>query len=214
MKNSMLCRIRHMVLGDVQTNCYIVYCQETGQGVVIDPADEAGRIMEACGELHVEPAAILLTHGHFDHFMAAGALREKYGISVYVHEKDMELAADPSLNASGAFGWNEALRADKTVADGQVLRLAGLEFKVLATPGHTAGGVCYYIENQGILFSGDTLFAQSVGRTDLPTGSYGTLTRSIREKLAVLPDDTKVFPGHGPSTTIGYEKRYNPFLTL
>ena len=205
-------KIKLLVLGPVSTNCYILYREGSKKAILFDPADRADEIVDVLKELAVEPEAILLTHGHFDHIMAAGRLKERYGLKVYAHEEEAEIAADPNQNLSSQFGAGYVLQVDETVKDGQLLELAGFSLKVLHTPGHTKGSVCYYIENDKILFSGDTLFAGSVGRSDFPTGSGGVLLRSIKDKLAVLPEDTVVYPGHGEQSDIGYEKRHNPFL--
>ena len=145
--------------------------------------------------------------------LGVAGLKEKLGIRVYACEKERELLADPGQNLSTAlFGRGVSLSADVWVKDGQVIEAAGLRFRVFATPGHTPGGCCYYNQEAGVLFSGDTLFAGSVGRTDFPGGSMGELVRSVKEKLAVLPEETVVYPGHMETTTIGAERRYNPYL--
>ncbi len=205
-------KISRLVLGPVRTNCYLVYNGISKEAVIIDPADRGDRIIQTIEGLSLLPRAILLTHGHFDHIMAAEQLRDRYHIKIYVHEEELELTADPALNAAMDFGMSGSVTADEGLEDGQVLQLAGFRIKVLHTPGHTKGGVCYYFSEDGVLFSGDTLFAQSVGRTDLPTGSYSQLIRSIKEKLLVLPEETRVFPGHDEETTIGYELTHNPYL--
>ncbi len=206
-------KIKKLLLGVIMTNCYLVYHDQSRQTLIIDPGDRADQIMNTVKEMSLTPCAILLTHGHFDHLLAAEEIKNAYGIPVYAHEEEAEVAADPGLNASGGFGiGSRSLQVDVKVKDGQVLSLAGFEIRVLHTPGHTKGGVCYYFADEKTLFSGDTLFAQSVGRTDLPTGSYSQLIRSIKEKLFVLPEDVQVFPGHDGETSIGYEKKHNPYI--
>lgn len=205
-------KIKLMVLGQVSTNCYILYREDSKKAVVFDPADAPEHIENVLAELGLELEAVLLTHGHFDHIMAANKLKEKYGVQVIAHEEEAEIAKEPGLNLSCQFGLGYSLNVDKTVKDGEVLDIAGFSMKVIHTPGHTKGSVCYYLEKDEVLFSGDTLFAGSVGRSDFPTGSGATLIRSIRDKLAVLPDHTEVFPGHGEQTDIGYEKMHNPFI--
>lgn len=205
-------KIKLMVLGQVSTNCYILYKEDTKKAVIFDPADSSEYIEAVIAELGLEVEGILLTHGHFDHIMAANQLKEKLQVSVVAHEEEVEVAKSPGLNLSGQFGVGYVLDVDKTVSDSDVLNMAGFSIQVIHTPGHTKGSVCYYLEKEGILFSGDTLFAGSVGRSDFPTGSGATLIRSIREKLAVLPDETEVFPGHGEQSDIGYEKGHNPFI--
>lgn len=201
-------RIKTCVLGMVSTDCYIVYNQ--GEAVIIDPADNASYIWNQCRELGVTPTAILLTHGHFDHVMAAEELRKNLGIHIYAGEREAALLKDPSLNLSTSFGTQVSFQADRLVKDGDVLELLGAKWQVLETPGHTAGSVCYLVEEENLLFSGDTLFAESLGRTDFPTGSSGQIIKSITERLFELREDIMVYPGHGEPTTIGHEKRYNP----
>lgn len=207
-------QIKKLTLGPVATNCYLAGIAGREDVVIIDPGDNAQRIVSTLQQLGKKPAAILLTHGHFDHIRAAEALKKQYQIPVYAHEKEVELAADPELNGGRLFGLPGSVIADRTVTDNETLTLAGMTFHVLYTPGHTIGGVCYYLPDAGILFSGDTLFAHSIGRTDLPTGSQRALVRSVREKLMTLPDAVQVYPGHDASTTIEEEKLYNPYISF
>lgn len=212
-------KIGRMVLGVCQTNCYFLYRDGTQDAVVVDPADKGANIYAALQKNGFRVAGILLTHGHFDHIWGLDALRDAANgasegleeVKAYACEEERELLKSARLNVSAQAGRACETYADVYVKDGQEITLAGMTCKVIATPGHTAGGCCYYFAEAGILVSGDTLFAESVGRTDFPTGSMGTLIRSIKEKLFVLPDDTKVYPGHGERTTIGYEKANNPF---
>lgn len=205
--------IKRLVLGLVRTNCYIVYSEETKKAVIIDPAADSRRIMEEISGLGVVPEAVLLTHGHFDHMLAAESLKNGYQIPICVHKADAELVKHPDLNCSQQFlHMAYAISADEELEDGQNLRFLDGAFTVLSTPGHTEGSCCYYAKKDNILFSGDTLFQESVGRTDLPTGSAAKLVNSIREKLFVLPEDTLVLSGHGDQTTIGEEKQYNPYV--
>ena len=205
-------KIFHFVLGPVATNCYIVINTETNEAVIVDPAARADRLSDELLKQGASPVAILLTHGHFDHIMAVNELKDKYNIPVYAHRDEEDVLRQTSLNMSTNMGVRYVTEADHYLLDGDKLELAGFDFIVYHTPGHTKGGVCYYMPDQKLLFSGDTLFHGSVGRTDFPTGSMGTLVRSIREKLFVLPDDVQVLPGHEDMTTIGFEKKYNPFL--
>ncbi len=227
-------KIGRMVLGVCQTNCYFVYREGEGRAIVIDPADHGEKIYAAMTQNGFKVEGILLTHGHFDHIWGCEELRRaanektadrKEGtdsslseasdgrkVKVYACADEKELLSDARKNVSGQAGRACTLQADVYVKDGERITLADMSCKVIATPGHTAGGCCYYFEEAGILVSGDTLFLESVGRTDFPTGSMGTLVRSIKEKLFVLPDETLVYPGHGDSTTIGHEKQYNAFL--
>lgn len=199
-------------VGEVQTNCYFAVNKETKEMFVVDPGDSAKMLADRIRERGYQPAAILLTHGHFDHAKGAQELSELLGVKIYAHEAERETLEDPRRNVSGMTGRSEAYHADIYVKDGQTLNLAGFEVRVLHTPGHTQGGCCYYLPGEAVLFSGDTLFCQSVGRTDFPGGSMGKLVGSIREKLLDLPEYTKVYPGHMDETTIGQEKQWNPFL--
>lgn len=204
-------RIKTYVLGGISTNCYLVFREGEKAAVIIDPADNADYLKSKCREFGVEPVAVLLTHAHFDHMMAADDIRKTYGCKLYVHMDDERMLNDSSLNLSGTMGTEQvSISADYLLRDGEVLHFLNLEWKVMATPGHTAGSVCYYLPEEEVLFSGDTMFAESLGRTDLPTGSMSAIVRSISEKLLVLPDDTMVYPGHGDATTIAHEKQYNP----
>lgn len=205
-------RICRLTVGPISTNCYIIVEESKKRALIVDPGGDADRIMNKIKELQVSVEAILLTHGHFDHMLAADTLREKYQMKVYLGQDDSELIKNPMENVSGMFGKPMSTHADVLLRDGQVLELAGFEIKVLATPGHTKGGVCYYIEKESVAFSGDTIFQASVGRSDFPTGSGASLSESIREKIFTLPEDTQLFPGHGDSTVVSYEKKYNMFV--
>lgn len=214
-------KIGRMVLGVCQTNCYFLYREGAHETIVVDPADKGANIYSALLKNGFQVAGILLTHGHFDHIWgldglrdAANAAAEAEGggpVQAYACEAERELLKSARMNVSEQAGRACETYADVYVKDGQEITLAGMTCTVIATPGHTAGGCCYYFEEAGILVSGDTLFAESVGRTDFPTGSMGTLVRSVKDRLFVLPEDTRVYPGHGESTTIGYEKKNNPF---
>lgn len=205
--------IKRLVLGLVRTNCYIAYDDETKKAVIIDPAADSRRIAEELSALGVTPEAVLLTHGHFDHMLAADSLRNGYHIPVCVHKEDAELLKQPELNCSQQFlHMSYGSFADEELEDGQVLRFLDGALTVISTPGHTEGSCCYYAKGEDVLFSGDTLFQGSVGRTDLPTGRAAQLTASIREKLFVLPEQTLALSGHGEQTTIGEEKQYNPYV--
>ncbi|MDE6636069.1 MAG: MBL fold metallo-hydrolase [Lachnospiraceae bacterium] len=206
--------IRHIVVGAIQTNCYIAGDDGSSSCIVIDPGDEADKVIGMAKRDGKDIAAVLLTHGHFDHIGAVGDIRAKCGAKVYACERERELLADPSLNLSSDFLKNISENADVYVKDGDIVSEAGLSLKVIETPGHTSGGVCYYSEHDRVLFSGDTLFEMSIGRTDFPTGSAGILMSSIREKLFVLPDDVTVYPGHGAYTGIGFEKTNNMYVQV
>ena len=205
-------KIEQYCVGQVGTNCYFAINDETKEMLVIDPGDSADMLTEKIRQKGLKPQAVLLTHGHFDHAMAAEELAGNFGIKIYAHEAEKDTLEQPKLNVSAMIGRRDSYHADVFVKDGDVLKLAGMELKVLHTPGHTQGGCCYYLEAEKILFSGDTLFCQSVGRTDFPGGSMSQIVRSIKEKLMALPDEVKVFPGHMDVTTIGMERAHNPFL--
>ncbi len=205
-------KIQSYVIGMVSTNCYIIFNESTKEALIIDPPDQAPALKVKIEELELCPVAILLTHGHFDHIMAAGDLAAAFGIPVLAGEEEKALLEDYNLNGSRMVRKNYTLSADRFLKDKEELILGGMRIKVIHTPGHTAGGVCYYFEEEKVLISGDTLFLESIGRTDLPTGDQYTLLESIRRKLMVLPEEVLVYPGHGDKTTIGYEKMHNPYI--
>ena len=200
------------IVGPVCTNCYLLVNHKTGELLVVDPGDQAQLIEKQIEKTGAKPVAIFLTHGHFDHAGAAEELADRYQISIYAYEAERETLEDPGLNLCGMIGEHKVYRADVFVKDEEVLNLAGFSIRVFFTPGHTIGGCCYYIADEKILFSGDTLFQESVGRTDFPRGSASDLIRAIREKLMPLPDDVTVYTGHDESTLIGYERMHNPYL--
>lgn len=204
-------QIGRMVLGVCQTNCYYIGKEGSKDIILADPADRGNQIFETLETKGYRIAAILLTHGHFDHIWGANELRKLSGARIYAYEGEKQLCENAQLNVSAQAGKPETVTADVYVKDGETLEFAGMECKVIATPGHTAGSCCYYFKTAGILLSGDTLFEGSVGRTDFPTGSMGSLVRSVKERLLTLPEDVAVYPGHGEATTIGEEKRYNPY---
>lgn len=205
-------KIGRMVIGAYQTNCYFLYREGSKECILVDPACQGENIYKTLEKNGFEIKGIFLTHGHFDHIGGAEELRDAAKAPIYALEDEKELLADSSLNVSQMTGKPYHVKADKYVKDGEEITLAEMTCKVIATPGHTIGGCCYYFEEAGFLICGDTLFQESVGRTDFPTGSMSTLVRSIREKLLVLPEEVIAYPGHGDSTTIGHEKKYNPFL--
>lgn len=201
-----------MTMGVCATNCYYVYREGSTEVIVFDPADRGGDIYHAITEKGFKIGAILLTHGHFDHIWGAEELRAKSGAGIYAYEKEQPMCESSGLNLSAQMGRACTIKVDCYRKDGEEIRVGDLKCRLLATPGHTTGSCCYYFEEDGKLFSGDTLFCQSVGRTDFPTGSMSEIVRSVKEKLMVLPDDVKVYPGHGDTTTIGFERENNPFL--
>ncbi len=199
-------------LGLMGANAYIVSAEGSKEACIIDPGDEYGKLERILKEKQLILAAILLTHGHFDHIGAARELRESTGAKIYAMKEEKETLENPEWNLSASYGDGYSVKADVFLRDGENLTLAGLSIRVLHTPGHTAGGCCYYLEEEGILFSGDTLFHTSVGRSDFPGGSEAVLVRSIKEKLLCLPEDTRVYPGHMEATDIHTERVFNPFL--
>ena len=205
-------KIESRVLGPVATNCYLIINLDNNESIIVDPADSPESIYDMVVRSASRPQAILLTHGHFDHIGAANEVREHYGIKIYASCDEEKLLASPARNLSNAYGMSLRVIADVLHNDGDILELAGLKIKAIHTPGHTPGGCCYYMEQEGVLFSGDTLFQTSVGRSDFPGGSASALVRSVKEKLLVLPEETHVYPGHMEETTIGYEKLHNPFI--
>lgn len=202
------------VVGPVQTNCYFYYDENTREGIVVDPGDEPEKIRGYVEKKELKIQGILLTHGHFDHIMAVEELKKEWNVPVYAAAEERRVLENPQFNLSVQMGKPVSLSVDYYLKDGEEVELLGEKMKCILTPGHTCGGMCYYFPRQGILFSGDTLFQESVGRTDFPTGSMSTLIRSIREKILVLAPATKVCPGHGMMTTIENEKMYNPYAAL
>ncbi len=201
--------IEHMVLGPLETNCFLVSDGAGGPVMVIDPADEAPAIVAALAGREV--AAVILTHCHFDHLAAAGELIRETGAPLLVHEDDAEWVTTPEGTGGSLFGFDAVAPCpDRLLADGDTVGAGGVELVVLSTPGHTPGSIS--LLGGGHLFAGDTVFAGSVGRTDFPRGDARELSRSIAARIAPLPDDVIVHPGHGPDTAIGRERRINPFF--
>ena len=204
-----------LVLGDFQTNCFVVRADARAKEcVVIDPGLDAEPLLDFLEAKGLRPAVVLLTHGHADHIEGVNLLRQRYpGVPVAIHEADAGMLADPMSNVSGMLGMPiEVGPAEVVLRDGERVEYAGVAFEVLHTPGHTAGGAAFYAADAKAVFAGDTLFAGSIGRTDFPGGNYAKLIASVRGRLFALPDETVVYSGHGPETTVGAEKRYNPFF--
>lgn len=205
-------KVERFLTGILSTNCYVAWNEQTKEAVIVDPAAYSKKLAEFLREEGLKPQAVLLTHGHFDHIMGIDGMREKFQVPVYASEKEQEILQDARLNLSAAYGGGYTFSDATCVRDGEELEIAGMKIKVIETPGHTAGGCCYYIAEEEALFSGDSLFCASIGRTDFPTGSSSQLVRAVRDKLLVLPEETMVYPGHMEETTIGYERKHNPFI--
>ncbi len=205
---------KQVPLGPLQTNCYIVY-DENQSCLIVDPGDNPKKLVSMIEQLELKPEAIVLTHAHFDHIGAVDSIRDKYGIQVYIHEKEKDWLTDAALNGSKYFMLNEPVRAraaDHLIKDEGEMAIGNFRFEVFETPGHSPGSISMYFPDDNFVLAGDALFNGSIGRTDLPGGNHNQLIRSIHDRLLVLPEDTEVLPGHGPSTTIGHEMDSNPFL--
>ncbi len=198
-------------VGSLQVNCYILADDDAREAIIIDPGEDADKINKVLERQRLKPHCIINTHGHFDHIGGD----DKFDVPVYIHQKDAALLKDPRLNLSGFFDSDFTVKAKIiTLEEGAELAFGRIRLEVIHTPGHTPGGICLLLKSPqaGILFSGDSLFYHSIGRTDFPGADEGALTRSIKEKLLKLKDDTRVYPGHGPSSSIGEERKNNPFL--
>jgi hydroxyacylglutathione hydrolase len=209
-------KIDRLVLGEFENNCYIVRNNDSAtECLVIDTALDVRELPAFLDQHKLSPVAVILTHGHIDHIAGVDALRKKFpSILIYIHKLDAEMLGDAAGNLSIMAGSSfTAGKADRLIDEGDTIDKAGISLRVIHTPGHTPGGICLYAEKDGIIFVGDTLFAGSIGRTDFPNGDMRQLIEGIKHKLLVLPDDTIVYPGHGPETTIGREKTDNPFLS-
>jgi len=206
--------ILHMLeVGPLMGNCFILGDEKTREAIVIDPGDEPDRIVLTMGKDKLTAKTILLTHAHVDHVGGLKTLKDSTKAQLIMHKADAFLLKAAPMQAL-AFGVRPFIspKPEKFVDEGDIVSCGPIKLKVIHTPGHSPGGVCYYIEDEKKVFVGDTLFAGSIGRTDLPGGDYEALMSSIRDKLIPLGDDVEVFCGHGPPTTIGQERRYNPFL--
>ena len=202
-----------IVVGQLGVNCFILADRETKEGVVVDPGADPEQILAIVRAKGLTIRHVINTHGHFDHVGGNRRLMAETGADLMIHAGD-----EPYLTRAAKSATMYGLEAEDSpspgtpLTDGQSIRFGRHEIRVIHTPGHTPGGCCLYLAEEGILLSGDTLFAESIGRTDLPGGSYDALSVSIREKLFILPESTKVYPGHGPITTIAHEKAHNPYF--
>ncbi len=201
-----------VVVGSLDTNCYLAYSVETRECAVIDPGADPEKIFAAIAANGLMPVILLNTHGHTDHIGANLDIKERFGIPLCIHSADVELlGSDNYLELSLLLDAKRSPAPDRLLEDGDEIKVGGFTLSVIHTPGHTPGGVSFF--GQGLLFSGDTLFCGGVGRTDLAGGSWPALERSIKTRIFTLPEDTLVLPGHGPHTTVGDEKAYNPEIS-
>lgn len=208
-------KITNIILGEYQTNSFCVTAEDSAKDcLIVDTGLSPQPLIDHLQNGELNPVVVIYTHGHLDHTFGVKALRENWpNIKVAIHKDDADMLTDASKNLSAAMGMPlEFSPADIILNDGDQVDFAGVKFKVIHTPGHTPGGISLYSESEKLLFAGDTLFATSIGRTDFPGGNHDLLITSIRTKLLVLPDETKVYTGHGPETTIGQEKKFNPFI--
>jgi len=202
-----------VVVGPLAVNCVILGCGETREGVVVDAGGDAGQIIAAVERLGLNISQVINTHGHFDHVGANRQVLERFNARLLIHELDVPML-ERAVEVARAYGirGDNSPQPDTFLRDGMEISFGKCRMKVLHTPGHTQGGCCLYLEEEKTIITGDTLFADSIGRTDLPGGSHEQLLASIRSKLFTLPDDVVAYPGHGPETTIGHEKKNNPYF--
>lgn len=204
-------QILQMEVGALGTNCYIVWCEQTNKAIVIDPGGDAVAILAQLRSDKLNLEYIVNTHGHADHIGAVAKVKQATGASVLIHAADADMLTSSLRNLSTYMGPGVVCEpADRTIREGEIITFGSVSLTVIETPGHTPGGIC--LVGEGVVFSGDTLFAESIGRTDFPGGSYSQLITNIKQKLMTLPDNYTVYPGHGPETTIGWERKMNPFI--
>jgi glyoxylase-like metal-dependent hydrolase (beta-lactamase superfamily II) len=206
-------RIKALLVGSLATNCYIAYCEENREAAIIDPGGDADRILSFISKENLKVKFIVNTHGHADHILADDELRKTLNAPLLIHQADLEMLSNPELNLSAFLDEPvKVSKPDRLLKGGDEISFGKVKLKVIHTPGHTPGCICLLGENS--LFSGDTLFAGSVGRTDIPGGSFQQLMHSLKFRIMPLPDSLKVYPGHGPETVLGYEKHANHYLKL
>ena len=205
--------LKVLPVGPIMANCFILGCSETREAAVIDPGDEDEKILMALADEKLKLKYIINTHGHFDHVAANKPMKQATNAEILIHEADSPMLSQLS-NMAVSFGLSaeNSPPADKFIKEGDIISFGNISLKVLHTPGHSMGSVSLYNQKEKTVFAGDTLFAGSIGRTDLPGGNYNTLIKNVREKIFSLGDDVKVYPGHGPETTVGTEKKFNPFF--
>jgi len=209
-------KVERRIVGPIETNCYVVACEKTREAIVVDPGfgkSEAQAFIDEIKERGLKVKYIVNTHGHDDHTSGNTAIKEATNAKVLIHEADAHMLTPPSPNRQKTRNNKpEFSSADRLLKEGDIIEIGDIKLTVIHTPGHTKGSISLHSQNDNVAFTGDTLFAQSIGRTDLPGGSYPDIMRSLKTKLAKLPDQTVVYPGHGETTTIGKEKKSNPFL--
>ena len=203
--------VKCLAVGPIQTNCYIIGDERSRQGAVIDPGGDAPDILEAVQDLKLDIVYVINTHAHFDHTFANAEVIAATGAKLALHRLDATLLAQGGTAAMFGLSWPDSPKPDLFLDEGDTVTVGDIQLQVLHTPGHTPGGISLYCADQNVLFSGDLLFYQGVGRTDLPGGDYRTIMQSV-ERVLTLPEETVVYPGHGTETTIGDERASNPFI--
>lgn len=205
-------KVYAMPVGEIGANCYFCVNEQTNEVFCVDTGAQGDKICQFIKENGWTLRGIFLTHGHADHIGAIPYIKTQMDVEVYAGKEEVEVLEKPELNLTTMFGETLRLQADHVLEDGEEVNVAGFVITAIATPGHTKGGVCYAIKEEGVVFTGDTLFRQSIGRTDFPTGNFAILEASIKQKLYTLEEDTVVYPGHDAKTSIAYEKQHNMFV--